>query len=170
MKKLTHGSFYVALGILFPIIFHSFGGMGPIFLPMHIPVLLAGFFLGPKYGAIVGCLTPIMSSLLTGMPVIPILYFMVFELGAYGFIAGMLYGQKELHIIPALLLTMVFGRGVLALAVFAIQPLLGLQLSPSIYMVNAIVVGVPGMVIQVIIIPILVKTVERVGIYAFSNS
>lgn len=167
MKKITHGGFYVALGVLFPIIFHFFGGTGPVFLPMHIPVLLAGLFLGSKYGGMVGVLTPVLSSFLTGMPPIPILYFMTLELGAYGFFAGLLYQQRTMKVLRAVLFTMIFGRGVLALSVFILQPLLGLALSPSAYLVSALVSGVPGMLIQLIFVPLLVKTVERVGVYEF---
>ena len=49
-------------------LFHLAGGMGVVFLPMHLPVLLAGFFLGPRFGLLVGIITPLLSSLLTGMP------------------------------------------------------------------------------------------------------
>ena len=46
--------FYVALlviaAISLPQLFHLSKAFGPTFLPMHIPVLIAGFMLGPVYG------------------------------------------------------------------------------------------------------------------------
>ncbi|MDK2836719.1 MAG: hypothetical protein PWP21_1496, partial [Thermosediminibacterales bacterium] len=49
LKKVVTGGFFVALGIVLPIGFHMVGGssVGKMLLPMHIPVLLAGFFTGP---------------------------------------------------------------------------------------------------------------------------
>lgn len=46
-KNLVMSALFVALGILIPMIFHSMG-LGKAFLPMHIPVLLAGFILGKR--------------------------------------------------------------------------------------------------------------------------
>ena len=43
IKNIVKGALFIALGVLIPQIFHSIGA-GPMFLPMHIPVLLAGFW------------------------------------------------------------------------------------------------------------------------------
>ena len=67
IRNIILGGLFVALGIVIPIAFHAIGA-GPVFLPMHIPVLLAGFTIGPTIGCLVGAVTPILSSLLTGMP------------------------------------------------------------------------------------------------------
>jgi niacin transporter len=167
MKKTTeliYSGLFVAFGLILPQLFHLFGGTGPIFLPMHIPVLLAGFFLGARSGLLVGLLTPILSSLTTGMPAIPILYFMMFELMTYGFLAGYLYRTRKLNIIVSLLLAMVGGRAVLAVSVFALQALLGLKLSPKGYLTGALTTGVPGMVIQVVLIPVVVRLLDKAGV------
>ena len=52
-KKIVLSGLFIALGVVVPMIFHTVNLAGPIFLPMHIPVLLAGFLLGPVYGGIV---------------------------------------------------------------------------------------------------------------------
>ena len=52
----------VAAGIILPMMFHAVG-MGKVFLPMHIPVLLAGFMVGPIIGGLVGFLTPAQRGL-----------------------------------------------------------------------------------------------------------
>lgn len=163
-KKLTYSALFLALGIIFPQIFHLFGGTGPIFLPMHIPVLLAGFFLGGSSGALVGFITVLISAAITGMPPVPILYFMLAEVTIYGFIAGIAYKKLKLNIYISLLLAMVVGRLALALTVFTLQPLLGLKLSPQAYMIGSIINGVPGIVIQLIFIPIIVFSIERAGL------
>lgn len=41
VKQLTLSAFFLALGLVLPFAFHSFGPQaGTVFLPMHIPVLL----------------------------------------------------------------------------------------------------------------------------------
>lgn len=46
--KLVASAVLVAFGVLLPLVFHLAGTAGQIFLPMHIPVLLAGT---PAYAA-----------------------------------------------------------------------------------------------------------------------
>lgn len=74
-KKLTFSALFIAFGLVLPQFFHLFGGTGPIFLPMHIPVLLAGFFLGAPAGAVVGVITPMLAQCLQNTSATyPILY------------------------------------------------------------------------------------------------
>src|SRR5512145_658584 len=67
-RFIAFSALFLALAILLPIGFHAFGLGGRVFLPMHIPVLLAGFLTGPLSGMLVGLLAPGASHLLTGMP------------------------------------------------------------------------------------------------------
>ncbi len=168
-KKLTYSALFLALGIIFPQVFHLFGGTGPIFLPMHIPVLLAGFFLGGSTGALVGFITVLISAAITGMPPVPILYFMLVEVTIYGLIAGIAYKKLKLNVYVSLILAMVVGRIALALTVFTLQPLLGLKLSPLVYIIGAVTEGLPGIIIQLVFIPIIVFSIERAG-FKFDES
>ncbi|MGM9973793.1 MAG: ECF transporter S component [Clostridiaceae bacterium] len=160
-KVLTFSGLFIALGLVLPQIFHLFGGTGPIFLPMHIPVLLAGFFIGAYPAALVGLLTVILSSVLTGMPAIPVVYFMIAEVTAYGFLSGFFYKKMKLNVYTALLLAMILGRVILGATVYILQPLLALKLSPSVYMSNALISGIPGIIIQIVFIPAIVFALER---------
>ena len=76
---------------------------GRVFLPMHIPVLLAGFLAGPLAGFIVGLLAPGLSTLLTGMPPAVITPVMTLELPLYGLTAGLFYYRMHLNIYIALI-------------------------------------------------------------------
>lgn len=100
VKQLTLSAFFLALGLVLPFAFHSFGPQaGTVFLPMHIPVLLCGFVCGPAYGALVGMLTPLLSSALTGMPpLMPTGIAMCVELSTYGFLSGWM--TKKLPLYP----------------------------------------------------------------------
>ena len=110
-NNLVSIAFFIALGLVLPMIFHSFNMGGKIFLPMHIPVLLGGLILGPLAGLIIGILTPILSSVITGMPpVFPMLPLMIVELGTYGFISGYLRKNKDMSIFQSLIISMIVGR------------------------------------------------------------
>ncbi len=81
VKKITVGGLLIALALVLPMAFHLTGvpQPGQVFLPMHIPVLLGGFVLGPVFGFFVGLFSPIISSVLTGMPAVVRLPFMMIE-------------------------------------------------------------------------------------------
>lgn len=82
----------IAFGVVLPIVFQMAGAAGSIFLPMHIPVMIAGLFIGAEAGFIVEIISPILSSLMTGMPALmPVLPLMVVELGLYGAVGSYLH-------------------------------------------------------------------------------
>ncbi len=67
-RQLVMAALCAALGVVLPVALHSIPNAGSILLPMHIPVLLCGLVCGPVYGLGCGVLTPLLSSLITGMP------------------------------------------------------------------------------------------------------
>ncbi len=171
-KKIVLGGFFVGLGVLIPMIFHMAHMGGPVFLPMHIPVLLAGFLLGGEYGFLVGLITPIISSIITGMPpIIPTLPIMTVELSLYGFIAGVLFNKSKLNSITSLVLSMICGRAGAFLTVYIMANILGFKkLNTVMWIKTGLVTGIPGIVIQLILIPtllhILTKSLKKDGVYA----
>lgn len=161
-RNMILSGFFIAIGLLLPAIFHLFGGAGPIFLPMHIPVLIAGFFLPPFYAATVGLLTPFLSSALTGMPVFyPILPIMMGELMVYGLVISWLSQNRLKNIWGRLLVGMIAGRAVAGLIVFILAIGFGLKMNPMIYMQGALLSGIPGLVIQLLMIPSLVLLIQN---------
>lgn len=160
--KLVAGAVCISFGIVLPITFHMVGAAGSIFLPMHIPVMIAGLFLGPRMGLIVGAFTPVLSSLLTGMPpAVPILPVMVAELATYGCFGGYLYRQHRLPLWAALIAAMVAGRGAAVLAAFCMVSMLNVTLSPFVYITGAVIKGLPGILLQIAIVPVLVNRLEN---------
>lgn len=162
-RNLTRGALFVAIGILLPIMFHAVG-LGKVFLPMHIPVLLAGFFCGPFVSMLVGMITPLLSAVLTGMPplVPPVAQMMVFELGIYGLLTGLLYERLRLGVYPSLVAAMVAGRLVYGFLGYLVLPLFGLNRVPLLAPL-ALAVGqsLPGVVLQLLLVPLVVALVER---------
>ena len=151
---LPRAGLLVALGILIPFVTgHGFGMAGNILLPMHFTVLLSGFLLGPQGGLLVGVMTPILSSLLTGMPpAFPMLPAMVGELGTYGLATGALWQRgKGLYI--SLLGAMVLGRVVHALLMACFIAWQGKAIGFS--LLFFLVQGIPGTVLQ--LVPVILR-------------
>jgi niacin transporter len=154
---------YLALAILLPIGFHAFGIAGRIFLPMHIPVLLAGFLVGPAAGVVVGLLAPGLSFLLTGMPPTYAVPLMSLELPLYGLIAGLCYVRLRLNIYIALILAMIAGRVMFGLGLILLGLFMKLPYTAATYFSTggAIVTGLPGIALQVVLVPIIVAGIRR---------
>jgi len=162
-KKIVLSGLFVAFGVILPMIFHQFSMGGPAFLPMHIPVLITGLFLGPLEGLLVGIITPILSSILTGMPVMfPMLPIMMFELGAYGLISGYLSKRLNINLFISIILSMIGGRIIAGLVVLILGSFFGFKgADPITFVKGAIITGLPGIAIQLIFIPLVVKLLKR---------
>lgn len=163
-RKLINVAMFIALGVTLPLAFHFFGGVGSVFLPMHIPVLMAGLLLGVKSGLAAGILTPIISSFATGMPpVMPFLPIITVELGVYGVVSGYLYRQCKLPLVWSLIGAMLAGRLLATLVVAGMVMVLAIKLKPLTYIIGAISTGLPGIVIQLLFVPLFVRRLEAVS-------
>ena len=162
-KKLTFAGLFLALAVLIPMVFHLTGIAGPIFLPMHIPVILCGFICGKKYGLLVGAIAPLINTLILGMPVLyPIGIAMVFELAAYGFFAGLLF-KKSKRVMPALIGAMVLGRIIRILATFLITVPFGAVFIFKGILVAIFVTSIWGIIIQLVLIPLVLAAHSRLS-------
>jgi hypothetical protein len=128
---------------------------------MHIPVLIGGFLLSPKLALLLGIITPVLSGMLTGMPVMfPMAVIMAFELGIYGLAASLAVRKFNLSVIPSLIVSMIAGRIAAGLTVAILVELFGVKMNPLIYIKGAIITGIPGIIIQLIFIPALVYAIK----------
>lgn len=164
-RYLVLSGLFVGIGLLLPIVFHAFG-LGKTFLPMHIPVLLAGFVLPVPYAAMVGALTPFLSSVLTSMPpFFPMMPTMVAELMVYAIAASLLRMHANVYV--ALFVSMVFGRVASGVAVWALLRFFSVQLpAPAVWIASAVSTGVPGIVVQLVFIPPIVYLLKKSNITA----
>lgn len=158
-KKLVYTAVFLALGILFPMLFHLLGLPGQVLLPMHVPIFLGALTLGPISGFIVGILTPILSSLLTGMPpMIPMVPIMVFELAAYGFFAGFLYEKYPKNVFIPLIAAMIIGRIVAGIAAWSVFNIFNMdKINILTYISSSFVKGLPGIIMSLVLVPLLYK-------------
>lgn len=167
MKQTKHivlTGLCIALGLVLPMAFHSIPNAGNIFLPMHIPVLLCGLACGPAYGLACGVLAPLLSSLITSMPPAPVLPGMLCELAVYGLITGLLIRlvhtkRPVVDLYIALVGAMLCGRvvsGVLNALIFRAG-----KYSMELWLTSAFVKAVPGILIQLIFVPLLVIALQK---------
>lgn len=157
LRILTWGALLITLGILLPILFHLFG-LGPIFLPMFIPILTAGFLMPPLSAIFIGMITPILSFLLTHMPPIVILPLMVIEGFFLGGIPAIFYGKLKWNFWLVLLGALIFDRILLGVMVLLLAPVFHLpaRLS-SIYLVLQ---GLPGVLLNLFLVSVFVKLLK----------
>ena len=158
IKTLFFASIFTALSVLTPLAAHYFGGVaaGRLFLPMHFFVLAAGLVLGWRGGLAVGILTPLISYSASGMPVVAVLPFVLLELAAYGFFAGLLQ-ERIKNVWAALAGALILGRVILFLGI-AVLPT---KLVASQYVVSAMLNGWRGVALQVLLVPVAVVFVRR---------
>lgn len=162
-KELVLSGVLLGVGLLLPMVFHMFSMTGPIFLPMHIPVLIGGILLPPSLALALGIITPVVSSILTGMPVaFPMAIIMAFELGTYGLTASIATRKLKLNPLLSLIIAMIDGRIAAGLVVAVLVQLFGVQMNPIMFVKGAIITGLPGLLIQIVFIPTLIYAIKKV--------
>ena len=162
-RWLTFSALFLALALVLPIGFHAVSMGGRVLLPMHLPVMLAGFLIGPGSGVLVGLLAPLLSHLMTGMPPTYAVPLMTFELVVYGLIAGLAYKKLRVNIYVSLIVAMIAGRLAFGLALFVLGMFMELPYTAAYFFSAAgpIVAGLPGIILQLFLVPILVTAVKR---------
>lgn len=157
----------VAGAVALPQIFHLLGaalgvanGLGETFLPMHLPIILAGLLAGPYVGLFAGAMGPLVSAALSGMPGPLMLPFMMIELGAYGFFAGVL-SEAKLPTLGKVLAVQAAGRVLRALAMLIAVYALGNTALDLAVIGRSVVVGLPGLCLQWLLIPLVMLLLNK---------
>jgi hypothetical protein len=159
-NTITKSALFIALGILLPMILHPFG-LGSVLLPMFWPIALSGYFLPLTFALMVGIATPLLSSLITGMPPVspPIVYVMMVELAVLASVISYLYHHTTLKLFWPLLIGLILSRFSLFLAVYLLLPLLGLP--PKFFSLAVVIRGIPGVGVMLILIPFIAKRLNK---------
>jgi len=165
MKKykgydLLLGGLFMAMALVFPMIFHAIG-LGSAFLPMFYPIIAAGFLVALPVSVIVGVTSPLLSSLLTGMPPLfpPVALIMMMEGAVLTALPGFLYPRIMNNAWVITLLTMAADRIIMLLATFFFSRLL--ELPEGFMSAAALINGLPGTILILVLIPPLVKQMEK---------
>lgn len=163
--KIVWGAMFLAIALVLPFLTGQIQQFGNALCPMHLPVFLCGFFCGPLYGATVGLIAPILRFMIFGMPpILPTGLSMGFELMTYGFVSGLLYKklpQKKGYVYVALISAMVAGRIVWGIVNTVLLGLGKFDFSWNAFVAGAFLNAIPGIIIQIVIIPILVIVIRK---------
>ena len=165
LQKTVFAAMFLALAFVLPFLTGQIREIGSMLCPMHVPVLLCGFILGPLWGGAVGFSAPLLRSVTLGMPMLfPAAVCMAFELATYGAVAGLAYRLlrgKKFCTYSALFAAMGTGRLVWGLAMLLCMGLRGSRFTFSAFLAGAFTNAIPGIIVQIVLIPILVKICER---------
>lgn len=148
------------IGIALPRIFHVLAGTtaGSVFLPMHIAVLIAALTFGITSGCVVAGSSVIFSYLLTGMPTLARMPYMLIELLIYAILLSVL--NKKFNSYLSLVITMILGRVLYAIVLAVAIHGIGLQ-TYGISVIESIKTGLPGIIIQLLLVPFIAKTIQK---------
>ena len=166
-KKLTLSAVFLALGLILPFFTGQIQEIGNKLLPMHLPVMLCGMICGCKYGILIDFLTPLLRSFLFSMPIFSNAVGMAFELSVYGAIIGILYAKlrhMKFRIYICLLAAMISGRIAWGIASVMIHGVTHSAFTWQMFLGGALLNAIPGIIIQLLLIPILMLAFEKSGV------
>lgn len=162
---LVLAAMFLALAMVLPFLTGQIPQIGNMLCPMHIPVLLCGFFCGPWYGCIVGFIAPLLRFALFGMPpIFPTGVAMCFELAVYGLVSGMLYRRlpkKPVNVYVSLLTAMLAGRVMWGVVRVILYGLGKSEFGWAAFISGAFTTAIPGIILHIVLIPILVIAVKK---------
>ena len=170
---MSLAALFLALAYVMPFLTGQIPEIGSMLCPMHLPVLLCGFVCGWPWGLIVGLVAPILRSLTLGMPpLFPTAVCMAFELAAYGAVAGVMHKllpKKKPFIYCSLITAMIVGRLVWGAMMYVCMGMRGGNFTMAAFLSGAIINAIPGIIVQIILIPILVMVLDRPGVLKLKN-
>lgn len=169
IRKLIYSALFLALAIVLPFLTGQIQQFGQMLCPMHIPVMLCGFLCGWQWGLAVGAIAPLLRSLITGgmPPLYPVAVCMAFELAVYGLLTGLLYKKLKLGkftVYSSLIISMLGGRAVWGAARFICSGLDASKFGFSAFISGAFTTAIPGIIVQLAVIPPIVMLVRRQNI------
>ena len=163
--RLVLSALFLALALVLPLLTGQLQELGNAFCPMHLPVLLCGFFCGPWYGLCVGLVAPLLRFAIFGMPpLLPIGLAMCFELAAYGTVSGLLYRllpDRKPFVYVSLIAAMLAGRLVWGAVRVILYGLGSSGFGWAAFLAGAVTNAVPGILLQIVLVPLLVIALTK---------
>lgn len=166
IQNMALSAMFLAFAFVLPFFTGHIPEIGNMLSPMHLPVMLCGFICGGPWGLLVGFTAPLLRSFIVGAPTLfPRAVAMAFELATYGLVSGVLYRilpKKKICIYASLLIAMAAGRlvwGAVQLACVGFDPE---KFSLAAFWAGAVANSVPGIIIQIILVPLFVMAADRI--------
>ena len=156
IQETLYVGVFTTLAIYTPYIVHFFGGTnaGQKFLPLPFFVLLAGILLGWRAGLTTAIAAPLISYLISGMPMINILPFIMLQSAVLGAISGIL--RRKENVVISLTAAIALGWMTIGIALFIFSKINALN-----YVVSGIKNGLPGIVLELVLIPIIIVVINK---------
>ena len=165
LLKMVLAALFLALSYVMPFLTGQIPEIGAMLCPLHIPIILCGFICGWPWGLVVGFAAPIFRSLTLGMPpLFPTAVCMAFELAAYGAVAGLMHRllpKKKPYIYCSLITAMIVGRLVWGVAMLICMGINGGTFTFAAFIAGAFTNAIPGIIVQIILIPVLVMVLDN---------
>lgn len=165
IRQLALAAMFLALALVLPFVTGQIPQIGGALCPMHLPVLLCGFFCDPLFALAVGAIAPLLRFFLFGMPpLLPTGLAMSLELATYGLTAAMLsrrLPRTRWGLFLALLGAMLAGRAVWGVASALIFGIRGTGFGWKLFFMGAFGNAIPGIALQMLLIPQLVYAIAR---------
>lgn len=156
------GGIFGALAFVLPILFHALGGpaVSTMLLPMFLPILCLAFLVDVRVVLSVVFIVPILSALLTGMPAIipPILFIMIVEFLVLTMWIYFFYQYLHVSSYIVLLSGAIVDRFLLLVMLYLLENVF--MITNGLFSLMLVAKGIPGFVLQLIIIPPLVSYLE----------
>jgi len=154
-------SVFGAVALALPVLFHTIG-LGSAFLPMFLPLSVAGFLLPFRVAAPLAVIVPAASFVLTGMPpmaVPPIGPIMMLEIGFLLAMNRWLYKGLKLNIFISAAIAAIADRlFYLALLYLAATVL---KLPRLAFSLSGVAKSLPGAILLVTAVPSIVKILQK---------
>jgi hypothetical protein len=160
LRSMIVSALMTALAIVLPMAFHAVG-LGSKFLPMFLPLLLNGFLSTWPWAILSAAIAPWLSAALTGMPPVypPIALVMSCEGIVLAVVASILYRAAKRRIWPALVTAVVLSRVTSFLLMWALAA--AFHLPRAVSATATLVEGMPGVALQLILIPIVLTGLKQ---------
>ncbi len=172
-RNMTLSAMFIALALVLPFFTGQIPQIGSMLLPMHFPVFLTGLICGWQYGLTVGAIVPILRHLMFGMPPMLTAIAMAFELATYGLVAGYIYTRVKKQTVTtiyiSLLSAMIIGRIVWGIVQIIILNFTGSAFTVQMFMAGALLNAIPGIIAQLVIVPIIMIALDKAKIIKFKN-
>lgn len=165
VRKLVLSAMFLSLCMVLPFLTGQIPEIGSMLLPMHLPVLIAGFVLGAPYGALIGLVAPFLRFFIFGMPpLFPTGASMAVEMCVYGLAAGFyykLFPKKHGYVYVSLALSMIVGRIAWGAAQYVFLMINGSALTVKAFIAGAFLNAWPGIILQLVLVPAIVIALQK---------
>lgn len=152
-----------ALLVLSVVLYKFFGGVtlfGGYLCVMEAPILLCGLLCGPVLGALAGAAAPIICSLLFSSPAMnPDAFAIAVEYIIFGAACGVFYKVMCQNVYLSLILSLYLGK-----TAYGVMMRMLVNYSSEAFLYDVIYCCIPGIVIEIVILPLIAILLDKTGL------